>query len=114
MLLYDPDNAIYQIDGARMDLAREYRASPRGPFSAELQRVLDKMRSTPLPGRYALQVVEPFRRFRLVRLSGIRGVAPEPVGEVFYDSVAEAEWDIFKRRWKDLTGQEILIDEAGG
>ena len=92
-----------------MDLAREYRDNPRGPYSLELQRILDRMRTTPMKGRFALIVVEPFRRWGLARLSGVRGVPPEPVEGVTYTSMAEAEWDIFKRRWKDLTGVTVTI-----
>ena len=61
MLLYDPDGARFTFDGSRMDLAREYRDRPRGPFSPELQKVLDRMRTTPMKGRYALIVVKPYR-----------------------------------------------------
>ena len=109
MLLYDPDNATYEIDGTRMDLALEYRDNMRGPYSPELQRVLDRMRSTPMKGRLALAVLEPYREFALVRLSGERGVAPVPVEGVSYASVPEAEWDIFKRRWRDLTGMPVTV-----
>lgn len=111
MLLYDPDGARFQIDGSRMDLAREYRGRPRGPFSPELQKVLDRMRCTPMKGRYALIVVEPFREYALCRLSGVRGVAPEVVPGVRYRSMAAAEWDIFKRRWKDLTGLPVTVED---
>lgn len=109
MLPYDPDGATWEIDGTRMDLALEYRDCMRGPYSLELQRVLDRMRSTPLKGRLALVVVEPFRKFALVRLSGERGVAPVPVEGVNYASVSEAEWDIFKRRWQELTGVPVTV-----
>ncbi|MCL4187058.1 MAG: hypothetical protein KJZ85_05570 [Rhodobacteraceae bacterium] len=112
MLLYDPEGATYQIDGSRMDLAREYRDRLRGPFGHELQKVLDRMRNTPMKGRYALIVVVPFREYALCRLSGVRGVAPEVVPGVRYRSMAEAEWDIFKRRWRDLTGQEVTVEDA--
>ena len=111
MLLYDPDNSIFEIDGTRMDLALEYRDNLRGPYSMELQRVLDKMRTTPMRGRFALLVVEPFKTFALARLSGERGVPPAPVEGVTYASIAQAEWDIFKRRWQELTGLPVTIED---
>ena len=111
MLLYDPDGARYRIDGTRMDLAREYRDALRGPFSPELQKVLDRMRTTPMKGRYALRVVVPFREWALCRLSGERGVPPRDVPGARYRSMAEAEWDIFKRRWRDLTGHEVNVED---
>lgn len=113
MILYDSRTAIHAWDGTRMDLAAEYRRSPRGPFSLELQRILDRMRMTPMKGRYALVILEPFRRWGLVRLAGERGVAPSPVEGVEFASMAEAEWDIFKRRWKELTGVPVSVGDGG-
>lgn len=56
-------------------------------------------------------LVEPFRKFALARLSGERGVPPEVVDGVTYASIAEAEWDIFKRRWQELTGRELDVPD---
>lgn len=114
MLLYDPEMSVFQFDGHRMDLAAEYRDNLRGPFSLELQRILDRMRTTPMKGRFALVVVEPFKKFALARLSGERGVPPTLVEGVFYRSIAEAEWDIFKRRWKELTGVDVTVEDSAG
>ena len=79
--------STFQFDGHRMDLAEEYRDNLRGPFSLELQQILDRMRTTPMKGRFALTVVEPFKKFALARLSGERGVPPTPVDGVFYHSI---------------------------
>lgn len=94
-----------------MDLAIEYRENPRGPYSLELQRILDRMRLTPMDGRFALIVLEPFKSWGLARLSGVRGVPPTPIEGVIYDSMAEAEWDIFKRRWEELTGVPVTVGD---
>lgn len=112
MLLYDPESSIYCVDGTRMDLALEYRDNLRGPFSNELQKILDKMRTTPLKGRFVLVVIVPFKVFGLARLSGQRGIGPTPVEGVRYDSIADAEWDIFKRRWFELTGIPITLEDS--
>ncbi len=109
MIRHDPETPVHVWDGTRMDIALEYRNRPRGPFGLELQRILDRMRMTPVKGGYVLIVREPFRRWQLARLSGIRGFPPSPVGAVSYASLAEAEWDIFKRRWKDLTGIAVTL-----
>ena len=111
MFLYDPDGAVFEIDGTRSDLAAEYRDNLRGPFSLELQQVLDKMHTTPLKGRFVLLVLRPFEEFGLARLSGERGVPPEPVPGVSYKSMAAAEWDIFKRRWLALTGLPVGVED---
>ena len=111
MIRYDPDTPIHRWDGNRMDLAAEYRENMRGPHSLELQRILDRMRMTPMQGRFALIVLEPFRKWGLARLSGVRGVPPAPVEGVTYTSMAEAEWDIFKRRWEELTGVAVTVGD---
>ncbi len=109
MIRYDPESPIYRWNGNRMDLAEEYRDNLRGPYSLELQKILDRMRTTPMQGRFALIVVEPFKRWQLAKLSGIRGVPPEVVDHAFYTSMAEAEWDLFKRRWETLSGIPVTI-----
>lgn len=111
MLLYDPSASVFEFDGNRMELAEEFRDNQRGPYSFELQRILDRMRTTPLKGRYVLLIVEPFRVWQLARLSGERCVAPALEEGVRYTSAAMAEWDIFKRRWKDLTGVTVTVSD---
>ena len=108
MLFCNENTSIYSWDGNRIDLAQEYRNNLRGPFSSELQKVLDRMRTTPLRGRYALRVVEPFKEFALVRLSGDRMIPPRDVEGVRYKSILDAEWDIFQRRWQEITGIAII------
>ena len=111
MIPYDPNSAILEFDGNRMDLAKEYRNNIRGPFSLELQQILDKMRTTPLKGRFVILISKPFEEFSLAQLTGVRGQKPKLVEGVTYRSIAAAEWDIFKRRWADLSGVEITIEE---
>ncbi len=110
MIPYDPNSAILEFDGNRMDLAKEYRNNIRGPFSLELQQILDKMRTTPLNGRFVILISKPFEEFSLAQLTGVRGENPKLVEGVKYSSIAEAEWDIFKRRWALLSGIEINIE----
>lgn len=104
MFIYEKNASIYSWNGERKDLAEEYRNNLRGPFSPELQKILDRMRTSPLTNRYALRVIVPFRKFALVKLSGSRGVPPSDIQGVTYNSISEAEWDIFARRWEDITG----------
>lgn len=107
MFRYNENASIYSWDGNRHDLADEYRDNLRGPFSPALQNILDRMRTSPLKGRYALRVLIPFKSFALVELSGARGVPPSDVEGVTYDSISDAEWDIFCRRWKNITGVSL-------
>jgi hypothetical protein len=101
---------MFRIDPSRRDLAAEFKAKPFGPHSGELQRVLNLMRSQPLPDRYALLTLAPHREWALVRLGKARSGRIEIVEGVGYQSPEEAEWDVFKRRWRELTGQTLDID----
>ena len=58
MIPYDPNSSILEFDGNRMDLAKEYRNNLRGPFSLELQQILDKMRTTPLKALFSFRLLK--------------------------------------------------------
>lgn len=104
---YDAADGIYPIDGSRSDLAAEFKAKVRGPHSDELRRVLHRMRAGSLAGKYVLVVEEPFRRWSLARLTGERGRAAETIKGQVFESLDDAEWAVFKLRWRDLTGVEL-------
>ena len=88
-----------------MELAAEFKAHPFGPHSGDLQRLLNLMRAQPLPGRRPVTLI-PHREWALIRLGPPRGGAFEIVEGVRYHSPAEAEWDVFKRRWQAMTGRK--------
>ena len=107
MLNNDPGAAHFPIDPARRDLVEEFRRQPRGPHSRELQMVLHRMRWESPGGRYVLVTIEQGRRWMLGRLPGARGVPLELMHNKTYESLAAAEWEVFKLRWEALTGQAI-------
>lgn len=90
-------------------LVEEYRRNPHGRQSDELMRVLNYFRKASIRGKYALLTVEPFRRFRIVKLTGQRDEVPLPVSEKIYESEAEADFAVFMLRIADLQADE----EAG-
>ncbi len=101
---------MFRIDPTHRGLAAEFKRSPFGPHSGELQRLLNLMRGQPLTGRYALLTLVPHRQWALLRLGHARGGQPQIVEGVRYSSPHAAEWDVFKRRWQDLTGQPLDED----
>lgn len=107
MLVNDPADAHYVIDPARVDLAEEFRRNPKGPHSAELMKVLHRMRWSGEGGRFVLVTLDPGRRWMLGRLPGARGVPVETFANRIYTDVNEAEWDVFRIRWKAITGREL-------
>ncbi len=101
--------SIYQVDPMRdLPYAKEFLANPVGHQSPGLRRVLNAFRGEPLRDKYVLLTVQPHARWQLARLSGQRG-APLTLLDRFYTCLLAAERDIFCRRWKDFTGEELHI-----
>ena len=99
--------ARYQISEADISFAREFLAEPIGYHSPGLQRVLNRMRGADWAYKYVLVVEERHGRWKLAKLPNQRGSKLELVDGVVYTDLLDAERDIFKRRWKDLTGQDV-------
>jgi topoisomerase IA-like protein len=100
---------MYQIDPTRLDLAEEFRRKPYGRHSAELQRVLNLMRTEPFEGHYVLIREGRFGPYKLSRFGRTPADPLADTGQVF-QSVREAEWMVFKLRWHRLTGLELPLD----
>lgn len=92
----------------RLDLAEEFRSNPYGRHSGELQRILNLFRTGPFAGRYVL--VRESRTWPLKLKLARFGTSPHEnltfTGDEF-SSYAEAEWAVFRLRWKDHTGQDL-------
>lgn len=95
------------IDPTRLDLAAEYRARPLGRHSPDLQALLDTMRRAEncqnliLVGiganRWMLGERRPF------------GQPPHLFTEEIFNSLEDGEWAAFRRRWRALTGKELVL-----
>lgn len=99
--------ARYQITEDDRGYALEFLAKPMGYHSPGLQRVLNRMRGGHDAFKYVLIVLERYSMWQLARLPAGRGSKLEAIDGVFYTDLVQAERDIFKRRWKDLTGQDL-------
>ena len=97
----------YEITAADRQTVDEFRQQPFGPHSPDLQRVLNRMRGAPNAGKYCLICTKPFREWQLARLSGRRGVPATPIPGEIFTSLADAEWAVFRRRWRELTGEDL-------
>ena len=100
---------MFEIDPARLDLAEEFRRKPYGRHSADLQRILNRMRTEPFDGHYVLVRDGRFGPYRLGRFGATPADPIAFTGHVF-QSVREAEWTVFKLRWRGLTGQDLPLD----
>ena len=100
----------YIIDTSRLDLVREFRTNPLGPHSAELQRIVTRMRSEAAAGHYVLVERVPHQEWVLGRLAGKRGVDVALLENQVFTSIADAEWAVFKLRWEAITGETLSVD----
>lgn len=99
--------ARYQISQADIPFVQEFLAQPVGYHSPGLQRVLNLMRGADWDFKYVLVIEERYTRWRLGKLPRKRGSKIEMVDGVVYTDLLDAERDIFKRRWTDLTGMDV-------
>jgi hypothetical protein len=100
---------MYKVDPSRTDLALEFKAQPFGRHSAELQRVLNLFRSAPLSGNWCLVCRKRHAEWVLARFGESARDPVTIVGPVF-TSLSSAEWHVFKLRWRQHTGKELLIE----
>jgi hypothetical protein len=100
---------VYAFDSSRLDLAREFKATPFGVHSPDLQYLLNLMRSSETAGRYVLVMTRPHAQWTLARLTdGNHG--PPVLTNSTFDSLKAAEWSVFKLRWEALAGAPLAVD----
>ena len=99
---YDKIQRNYLKTLISSELIEEHKRSPLGQHSEPLERLLLYFRRQPLVDKYAIEVIEPFKAYRIVALSGHRGVAPRIVEDKVYASQDEAYHGVFMRRVQDL------------
>lgn len=68
----------------------------------ELKRVLLRMRGESPAGKLIVICIKPDAEWRIARLSGVRGVPPEFVGDKVYTDEQEIQHDIFLMRLDEL------------
>ncbi len=110
MIGTDPKTAHYPIDAERRDLIEEFRRSPKGPYSSELQKIVHRMRWSGEGGRFALMPVVPGKTWMLMLLPARRGDPIVPQPDQIFTSLEDAEWAVFKLRWKAITEHAIPED----
>ncbi len=100
---------MFKIDPTARHLAREFRETPRGPHSPDLQCVINLMRGVPIAGKHVVVLDKATGRYVVAQMTGRRG---EPVvrhEEQSFATLDEAEWFIFRTRWHAHTGE--MLDE---
>lgn len=84
-------------------IIEEHRLKPVGQHSDGLERLLNYFRRGGMAGKLGLHCANPDQpQYRIVRLSGARGVASVIEDDAVYPSLDEAYHAIFLRRIADL------------
>lgn len=97
----------YKIGPDDLVFAEEFRRRPIGHHSPGLQRVLSLFRGAPLRDKHVVFCEEPHKEWVLAELSGVQGRPMRLHPDTRFRSLAEAEWEVFKLRWKRHTGQDL-------
>ena len=91
------------VDADRLDLVDEFRRNPLGPWSEELRQLLWHLRAQTPVGRYVLERAGE-SSWHAVHLVGTRRPRGELVPGPAYETLQDAEWGLFRLRWRDQTG----------
>ena len=105
---------MYKIDPTMTQLAAEYRANPRGRHSPDLQRVLNIMRGAPHAGKHFLIFDKKQNGYVIAQLGDKRGTPVTRNDTRVFEKMADAEWEVFKLRWRQHTGQELEFNHQEG
>jgi branched-chain amino acid transport system permease protein len=84
------------------EVIEEHRRSPLGQHSEALERLLNYFRRQPQVDKYAIVAIELYKSYRIIAMSGQRGVAPRIVEDRIYATEEEAYHAVFLRRAQDL------------
>jgi hypothetical protein len=101
---------VYKVDAAQdRQYIEEFRKTPIGVHSPGLMRLLTTMRFDPSGRQVILVCRKPFAEWVIAEMPPSRS---DPIafedGPVF-TSREEAEWEVFCRRWRRLTGEAINL-----
>jgi hypothetical protein len=100
----------YQIDpDADRVYIEEFRKAPAGKHSPGLQRVLNTMRFDPSGRQVILVCRKPFQEWVLGEMPAERDMPLSIEEGPVFTSRDEAEWEVFRRRWRAHTGENINL-----
>ena len=100
---------MFKLSADRTDLAREYRENLYGVHGPELQAALDELRLVNPNGKMILVCTKPGREWTLAELRGdpLRAHLRD---DMVFTSLEDAEWAVFKLRWRIVTGEDPSVD----
>jgi hypothetical protein len=100
----------YRIDPeADRVYIEEFRRKPMGLHSPGLRRVLNTMRFDPSGRQTILVCRKPFAEWVLAEMPASRDQPITIEGAPVFATRQEAEWEVFRRRWKAHTGENLNL-----
>jgi hypothetical protein len=90
-------------------LAGEFKAAPFGPYSADLQKVLQLLRWGHARGRTIIVCTKPYAEWRLGRMGPRRGMKVAVDDSQVFTEYGAAVWACFRARWQEVTGKACPI-----
>ena len=99
----------YRIRKGDEVYAREFLANPVGHHSPGLRRVTNLLRGLPIKGKHVVVCIEPHKEWMLGVLPGERGKPIKLLRNKHYRDLLEAERDVFRLRWKQVTGRALKL-----
>jgi len=84
------------------EVIEEHKKKPLGQHSEALERLLLYFRRSSQVEKYVIKCEEPFKKYKIMALSGKRGSSPRLVEDKTYTSTESAYHGVFLRRLQDL------------
>jgi hypothetical protein len=100
----------YKIDPeADRAFIDEFRRRPVGNHSPGLMRVLNTLRHDPSGRQIVLFCRKPFAEWQIAEMPADRREPLVFEDDTIFTNRDEAEWEIFRRRWRAATGEDINL-----
>lgn len=101
---------VYKVDPSQdRQYIEEFRRRPIGAHSPGLMRLLTIMRTDPTGNQIILVCRKPFAEWVLANMPPHRSQPIAIEEDSVFTSREEAEWAVFCRRWRLLTGEIINL-----
>lgn len=107
----DEEATMYEIDPQRTDLVEEFWRNPSGPYSPELNLLVNRLRLLPMGERFILVTARNGGEWTVARLPNERGRAVELLEDRVFDDYNDACREVFRLRWQAITGLDPREDD---
>lgn len=98
---------MYEIDPDRTDLVEEFRENPGGPYSLELELLVNRLRLSPLGERYILVCTKRGSEWAVAEMPTERGQPVNLLDGLTFDDYYDAAREVFRLRWQAVTGKSL-------